>query len=100
MDTPDGIEITGPMHDRFDEILTPEALELIALLHRELERAPAASCWPPGRSGSATLAAGGTLDFLRGDRARSARTTPGGWPTRRRAWSTGGSRSPARPTGR
>ena len=32
MDTPDGIEITGPMHDRFEEILTPTALELIGLL--------------------------------------------------------------------
>ncbi|GAA1136710.1 malate synthase A [Nocardioides aquiterrae] len=33
---PDGVEITGPMHARFDEILTDQALELVALLHREL----------------------------------------------------------------
>ena len=32
----DGLEITGPMGDRFDEVLTPRALELVALLHREL----------------------------------------------------------------
>jgi malate synthase len=32
----DGLEITGPIEDRFDEILTPRALELVALLHREL----------------------------------------------------------------
>ena len=35
-DMPDGVEITGPMHARFDEILTDQALELVALLHREL----------------------------------------------------------------
>ena len=37
MGTPEGIEITGPMLDRYDEILTPRALELIGLLHRELD---------------------------------------------------------------
>lgn len=34
--TPDGVEVTGPIEDRYDEILTPQALELIARLHREL----------------------------------------------------------------
>ncbi|AKU16532.1 malate synthase [Luteipulveratus mongoliensis] len=33
---PDGVEITGPIEDRYEEILTPQALELIAKLHREL----------------------------------------------------------------
>ncbi|WP_448610506.1 hypothetical protein [Geodermatophilus sp. URMC 60] len=33
----DGLEITGPMGDRYDEVLTPWALELVALLHRELD---------------------------------------------------------------
>ena len=32
----EGVEITGPAGDRYDEILTPEALGLIAALHREL----------------------------------------------------------------
>ncbi|HEX2027556.1 MAG TPA: hypothetical protein VHF25_06105, partial [Nitriliruptorales bacterium] len=32
----DGLEITGPVGDRYDEVLTPRALELVALLHREL----------------------------------------------------------------
>src|SRR5918912_1855752 len=32
----DGLEITGPIEDRFDEILTPRALERVALLHRQL----------------------------------------------------------------
>jgi malate synthase len=36
MDTPEGIEITGPLHDRFEEVLTPTALELVGLLQREL----------------------------------------------------------------
>src|SRR3954465_4771803 len=31
-----GLEITGARQDRDDEVLTPRALELIALLHREL----------------------------------------------------------------
>ena len=31
-----GVEIAGPAGDRFDEILTPDALNLIAALHREL----------------------------------------------------------------
>jgi malate synthase len=32
----DGIEIKGPAADRYDEILTPQALDLVALLNREL----------------------------------------------------------------
>jgi malate synthase len=32
----DGVEIAGPLHVRYDEVLTDRALELIALLHREL----------------------------------------------------------------
>ncbi len=32
----DGIQIVGPMQDRFDEILTPEALDLVATLQRQL----------------------------------------------------------------
>ena len=32
----DGLEVSGPTEDRFDEVLTPRALELVALLHREL----------------------------------------------------------------
>ncbi len=31
-----GVEIAGPSGSRYDEILTPEALDLIAVLHREL----------------------------------------------------------------
>jgi malate synthase len=62
-DGPEGIEVTGPLHDRYDEILTPEALSLLAALQREfgprreeLLRARAER--------QRRLSAGGTLDFL------------------------------------
>ncbi|NYH54146.1 MULTISPECIES: malate synthase A [Nocardiopsis] len=32
-----GVEITGPLHERFDEILTEDALALVAELHRTFE---------------------------------------------------------------
>ena len=32
----EGVEITGPKGDRFDEVLTPEAVGLVAALQREL----------------------------------------------------------------
>src|SRR4051794_21430773 len=63
MSTVDGVEITGPMGPRFDEILTPQALELIARLHRELngrrlERLQART------ERVQALAEGGSLGFL------------------------------------
>ena len=63
MSTVDGVEITGPMGPRFDEVLTERALGLVALLHRELagrrqERLSAR------RDRVQALADGGTLDFL------------------------------------
>ncbi|WP_433254217.1 malate synthase A [Streptosporangium sp. CA-135522] len=59
----DGVEITGPSQNRFDEILTPEALAFVAALQREfgtrrLELLEAR------RARQAELSAGGTLDFL------------------------------------
>ncbi|MGH3275789.1 MAG: malate synthase A, partial [Streptosporangiaceae bacterium] len=36
MNNPDGVEVTGPDGPRYDEILTPQALTLIAELQREL----------------------------------------------------------------
>ncbi|WP_448624170.1 malate synthase A [Geodermatophilus sp. URMC 64] len=62
MDVPAGIEITAPVLDRFDEVLTPTALELIGLLNRELgERRHELLRARADRM--AELAAGGTLDF-------------------------------------
>jgi malate synthase len=63
MSTPDGVRIDGPIMDRYDEVLTDEALAFLAELHRQFD----------GRrrellalrdSRYAELAAGGTLDFL------------------------------------
>src|SRR3546814_11722936 len=34
---PEGMQINAPMHPRFDEILTPEALALVAKLHSAFE---------------------------------------------------------------
>jgi len=36
VDALSGVEIAGPSGSRYDEILTPEALDLVAVLHREL----------------------------------------------------------------
>ena len=37
MSTPGGVEVTGPIHSRYDEILTPEALAFLAELHRTFD---------------------------------------------------------------
>src|ERR1700744_2619233 len=59
----DGVEITGPSGDRYDEILTPEAIGLLATLHRELAPRRAELLAARERR-EADLIAGGTLDFL------------------------------------
>jgi malate synthase len=70
MDTPDGVEVTGPLEDRFEEILSPRALELVALLQRELgQRREELLARRVERS--RRLAEGGTLDFL--EETRSVR---------------------------
>jgi malate synthase len=67
MAAPKGVQVTGAMGERYDSVLTPGALELLAELHRtfdgrrlELLRAR--------EDRYAELAAGGTLDFLAGTR--------------------------------
>jgi malate synthase len=59
----DGVEITGPSGDRYDEILTPEALGLIAALQRELGPRRAELLAARERR-QAEIIAGGTFDFL------------------------------------
>ncbi|HZR53154.1 MAG TPA: malate synthase A [Streptosporangiaceae bacterium] len=57
------VEITGPAGDRYDEILTPQAIDLIATLHGELaERRHEALT--ARRSRQAQLQSGAMLDFL------------------------------------
>ncbi|MFP5334926.1 MAG: malate synthase A [Actinomycetes bacterium] len=60
---PDGVQVTGVRVDRIDEVLTPRALELVALLHRELN-GRRLELLEARRQRVADLAAGGTLDFL------------------------------------
>jgi malate synthase len=62
---PAGVEITGPVHERYDEVLTPAALELLALLHRRLDD-HRLELLEVRQHRYAELAAGGTLDFLAG----------------------------------
>ena len=57
------VEITGPYGDRYDEILTPQAIDLIAALHGELG-ARRHELLAARRRRQAELSAGGTLDFL------------------------------------
>ncbi len=59
----DGVEITGPPSDRFDEILTPEALAFTATLQREFG-ARRLELLRARQARQAELSAGGTLDFL------------------------------------
>jgi malate synthase len=63
MGTPNGIEVIGPIQDRYDEILTHRALELIGLLHRELD-GRRRELLERRRQRVEELAAGGRLDFL------------------------------------
>jgi malate synthase len=61
--TPGGVEVTGPVGDRYDEILSPRALELVALLHRELGRRRL-ELLDRRAERVRRLADGGSLDFL------------------------------------
>jgi malate synthase len=63
----DGVQITGSMLDRFDEILTPEALGFVATLQREFD-ATRRRLLDARQERQAELSAGGTLDFLPGTR--------------------------------
>ncbi|WP_214108899.1 malate synthase A [Acrocarpospora catenulata] len=64
----DGVEIKGPMADRFDEILTPEALSFAAALQREFDPRRR-ELLDARQARQAELSAGGTLDFLPGTAA-------------------------------
>ncbi len=61
--TSEGVEITGPRGDRFDEVLTADAVSLVAALQRELgpRRAELLAARAARQE---ELSAGGTLDFL------------------------------------
>ncbi|MFE6051888.1 malate synthase A [Kitasatospora sp. NPDC056446] len=68
MSQPSRIEILGAHEDRFDEILTPEALAFLALLHRRFARRRTGLLVERERR-RAEFAAGGGLGFLPGTSA-------------------------------
>ncbi|MDA0638431.1 malate synthase A [Nonomuraea sp. MCN248] len=57
------MEITGPMLDRFDEVLTPEALAFVTTLQREFN-GRRLELLEAREARQRELSAGGTLDFL------------------------------------
>ncbi|WP_018655073.1 malate synthase A [Actinomadura flavalba] len=63
MAAPDGLEVTGPLGERYEEILTPEALGLLASLQRELG-ARRKELLAARADRQRKLSEGGTLDFL------------------------------------
>jgi malate synthase len=60
---PERVEITGPAADRYDEILTPKALELLVALHDELNDRRI-ELLAARRRRQAELSGGAMLDFL------------------------------------
>ncbi|MGI8691872.1 MAG: malate synthase A [Geodermatophilaceae bacterium] len=58
-----GVEVTGPMHDRYDEILSSPVLELLGTLHREFDP-QRRELLARRKQRDEELATGGTLDFL------------------------------------
>ena len=59
----DGVQITGPRGDRYDEVLTPEAVNLVAALQRELGTRRAGLLAARAQR-QEELSAGAMLDFL------------------------------------
>jgi malate synthase len=74
MTWPTGVQVTGPLHDRYEEVLTPEAVEFLAFLHRRFDERRRELLAARAQR-DAALAAGGTLDFL--DETRQVRE--GAW---------------------
>ena len=60
---PEGVELTGPVEGRFEEILTPDALRFLATLQREFG-ARRRELLGLRDERQRELAEGGTLDFL------------------------------------
>src|SRR4029453_17155779 len=57
------ITVSGPIQDRFDEILTPEALDFLAALHRRFD-ARRRELLARREERQRELSAGGLLEFL------------------------------------
>ena len=94
----EGVEVTGPRGDRYDEILTPDALRLLASLQREL--GPRRAQLLAARETRQVEISPAAPSTSSPGPARSGMTRPGGWRRPRPGWWTAGWRSPARPSGR
>src|SRR6201996_5730723 len=64
----EGVQITGPRGERFDEVLTPEAVDLVAVLQREFG-GRRTELLAARAARQQELSAGAMLDFLPGPRA-------------------------------
>jgi malate synthase len=98
---PAGMQITAPVAPAHGEILTPEALELVARLHRRFN-GRRAELLARRRARQAELDAGARPDFLPETahiRPTSAPAT-GGSPPSRPSSTTAASRSPGRSSAR
>ncbi|HEX7744143.1 MAG TPA: malate synthase A [Micromonosporaceae bacterium] len=62
MTVPAGVEIVGPMHDRYDAVLAPDALAFLAELHRTFD-GRRRDLLSRRAARQAALASGGTLGF-------------------------------------
>lgn len=63
MQLPDGVEVTGALHDRYEQVLTPGACEFLVALQRRFG-ATRDQVLAERRRRQAAIDAGGTLDFL------------------------------------
>jgi malate synthase len=63
MTAPQGVEVNGPFHERYDEVLTPEALGFLATLQREFG-ARRQELLAKRAAQQQELSNGGTFDFL------------------------------------
>lgn len=92
------VDVTGPMDERYDEILTERALGLVETLHRAYDGRRRELLDARARR-VAEIADGASLGFL--PETKEIRDDPE-WRVAPAApgWSTGGSRSPGRRTGR
>ncbi|MFL5855492.1 MAG: malate synthase A, partial [Solirubrobacteraceae bacterium] len=96
--TTEGVEVRGPAHDRFDEILTPSALGFVAALHREFD-ARRRELLARRADRQAELDGGGTLDFPTGTadvREGDWRVRPAPAPLERRRVEITGPSAPAK----
>jgi malate synthase len=63
MSNADGVRVTGIMYDRYGEVLTPEALAIVGLLHREFDGRRRELLERRDKR-AAEIARGGMFDFL------------------------------------